>query len=286
MAMTKKDRKKHNPFKIWKNPIRWYAWFLDAQITAEEPTDIIEMNVEIKKGEKEGAAIIPCSIFTVAHAIDLNPSLLKKKTGKITEIPINGKVEVAYNPNEDILLLNSDEKIIKQRPLTPKDEEYEKCGNCGQKVVVAQVTQTRYRSCPKVEVELSHPVTEDVIIPMNFGINIDEIKSITKTREIFLVIASLMILMIFCAYAPIFFPNMSDGIATWQPSEAVQLLMIQLSYGIMLPGLLFFMTFFLLVPLLYASWATRKWWKSVEKTMKVYDARQIKVYNQHYPSVK
>lgn len=60
-----------------RNPLRWYIEKVKSCIEPTNPTHNINMNVEIPVGEKEGRALIPCSIYTMTHIIDVNPSLVR-----------------------------------------------------------------------------------------------------------------------------------------------------------------------------------------------------------------
>jgi len=294
MAMNPKDEKKHNPYNILKNPMRWYAWRLDASITANEPDVIIRMDVPINKGEKEGAAIIPCSLYTVSHGIDLNPSLLKKNTGEVKEIPQKEAEDgFAYDPAKELLVLQENEKITSQRDLNPSDDEYLACGKCGQKVTVAQVRQTRYRSCPKVEVELSSPAPENLLIPMQFGVNRDDIKRSIRWRGITGFLLGTYAFLAVLIYSPLVFPN---GVPLISPawawvtahlsgvnqailaSNAGSMWIERFIYGLFIPGFLAFGVIEAFVPLAYGMWSTGRWWHLVEKSAVPYDERNIKVF--------
>ena len=120
------------------------------------------MNVEIKKGEKKGVAWVPCSFETISYGIDVNPSLVRKKTGKkIKDLPLDEKF--SYHSKTEKLKLEDDEEV--------QLEEVAPCPHCGQKLVVSEVCTTKYRSCPLVEITLSTPVDTDVVIPVKFGFN-------------------------------------------------------------------------------------------------------------------
>jgi hypothetical protein len=155
---------------------RFYQKEFVESVLPEEPDHAVMMNIEIKKGETFGEVIVPCTLYTLNHAIDLNPSLIKKKTKEVIK---NFKVgeKVTYNPDEAEIILTEEEKKRSPALEIEQLEEYESCPYCHQKAVIATVKQTRYRSCPKVGVELSSPAEADVVIPVQYGIRKGDIKT-------------------------------------------------------------------------------------------------------------
>jgi len=151
-------------YKIWKNPFRWYRNVLRNSIEPTDPTHRINMYVEIQKGKTEGRDLIPCAIYTMDHQIDVNPSLIRKKDKKfLKKLPLNKKIE--YDSKKYDVILTKDEKN-KGYVLT----ELERCKHCGSRIVIAEVAETRYRSCPDVKVRVSDPAKDNLIIPVHFGV--------------------------------------------------------------------------------------------------------------------
>lgn len=154
--------------KLWEK--FWNKAFV-SQITPVEPTHKVKMNIEIKKGQIEGTVLVPCAIYTLTHGIDLNPSLIKKKTKEVVKNFKFGE-KIAYDPKtEKVVLTEEEKKMLEENPDKKIEwEEYERCPHCGQKAVVATVSETRYRSCPSIAVKLSDAAKEDVVIPVEFGL--------------------------------------------------------------------------------------------------------------------
>jgi len=139
------------------------SWFFDKINRPNNINTVATMNVEIKKGEKKGEAWVPCTFETLSYGIDINPSLVKKKKPtKIRNLPVDEKF--IYHPDTEEVQLDEDERLEEY-------DEVERCSHCGQPAIVAEVKSTKYRSCPLVEIELSNPATQDLIIPVNFGFN-------------------------------------------------------------------------------------------------------------------
>ena len=132
----------------------------------KEATHTVSMDIVIKKGEKTGKALVPCSIYTLSHEIDLNPTLVVKKTGEVKKVPL-GRTFL-FHPDEEKLILEKGERVANW-------QEEERCPHCNRKIVIAEVAETRYLSCPEIRVSLSDPVSEDVKIPAKFGVRVREI---------------------------------------------------------------------------------------------------------------
>lgn len=143
------------------NLIKGYADWVKKSIIPEEPTHTIEMDILIRRGDKTGRALIPCAIYTLTHSVDLNPSLVMKRTKQeIRELPVNQPF--SYHPESERVKLEDNERI--------EWREEERCAHCSKKLVIAEVSETRYRSCPEISITLSDPVKEDTKIPATFGI--------------------------------------------------------------------------------------------------------------------
>lgn len=146
------------------NPIKWYIGKVKNSIEPTNPTHRINMSVEIPVGEKEGRALIPCSIYSMDHMIDINPSLIRKKDKKIIKnIPTDENIK--YDPEKFDVVLTKEEKeggyVL---------NEIDRCPHCGLKTVIAEVAETRYRSCPDIKVRISDPAKENLVIPVKFGV--------------------------------------------------------------------------------------------------------------------
>jgi len=135
-------------------------------VNPKEATHTVSMDIVIKKGEKTGKALVPCSIYTLSHEIDLNPTLVVKKTGEVKKVPL-GRTFL-FHPDEEKLILEKGERVANW-------QEEERCPHCNRKIVIAEVAETRYLSCPEIRVSLSDPVSEDVKIPAKFGVRVREI---------------------------------------------------------------------------------------------------------------
>mgnify|MGYP001615598896 FL=1 len=178
-----KKKRLYKTIKFFKHPIKNYKNCIKQTIIPKPYSHRIIMPITIKKGEQSGTALIPCTIYAMDHSIDLNPALIRKKDRKLLKYfkpnkkykyiadeeikgyHTDGK-KVFYNPNDCILELTEDEKE-KGYFLS----ELERCKKCGQKLVMAEVKATRYRSCPLVQVKLGDKAKEDITIPVEFGVN-------------------------------------------------------------------------------------------------------------------
>lgn len=151
--------------KFFRNPIKWYVQEVKTCI---EPTSLkhrIRMNIDIKKGETKGRALIPCAIYSFDHSIDLNPALIRRKDGKkVKDLPVNKNI--SYDSKKYDVQLTKEEK-----KLGYKLEQLESCKHCGQRLVIAEIAETRYRSCPDIKVRVADKAKEDLRIPVDFGIN-------------------------------------------------------------------------------------------------------------------
>jgi len=150
---------------MW-NPLRCYLNWIRGSVNPKEATHTVSMDIVIKKGEKTGKALVPCSIYTLSHEIDLNPTLVVKKTGEVKKVPL-GRTFL-FHPDEEKLILEKGERVANW-------QEEERCPHCNRKIVIAEVAETRYLSCPEIRVSLSDPVSEDVKIPAKFGVRVREI---------------------------------------------------------------------------------------------------------------
>lgn len=150
---------------------KFKAHMVESVTKIPEPTHECEMVVKIEKGKTSGTLIIPCAVYTLTHSIDLNPSLIKKATGERVKSFAVGE-KIAYDPDiYDVKLSEAEKKKgVKLR-------ELERCPNCGQKIVIAEVAETRYMSDPAITVRLSDPAPETLYIPVKFGIIDKEVRN-------------------------------------------------------------------------------------------------------------
>lgn len=237
-------------YKFYKNPIKWYINLVKNSIEPTNPSHKVTMKVEIPKGKKEGRALIPCAIYTMDHSIDVNPSLIKKKDKKfIKHLPTNKKLE--YDPRKYDVILTEDEKN-KGYVL----EELERCKECGSRVVIAEIAETRYRSCPDVKVRISDKAKEDLIIPIEFGIR----KSQVYTQLIFPLILDLLFIYAFLEFFGISF---FDKLGIFPLFEIFPLI-VKISLGLLI-GIFFLHC---LVFSHYKLYKLYKWYNKVNPTLK------------------
>jgi hypothetical protein len=238
---------------FWKNPIKWYQ---KQVLDSVEPTTLthrIRMNIDIPKGDTKGRALIPCTIYSFDHSIDLNPALIRKKDGKVMkEFPVN--TQYSYDSNKyDVQL--TEEEIKNGYTL----EELEKCEHCGQRLVIAEVAETRYRSCPDIKVRVSDPAKEDLKIPVDFGINKTDV---VAGMWAWAVIDGLIIAMLL----PVLF-NLNWGqwlaqkIVAFTPSPILTA-MLWVSVAVCS-----FLVSITLVKIHYKSYRLWKWWNEVKDTV-------------------
>lgn len=163
------------------------AKIINNHLNAEPPLwydMIVTLNINISKGSDYGYVHVPCAFETLTHSIDLNPSLIHKKSrefieffnpkedwkfiedAKIENYRINKKKKkVVYNPAKFMIELSKAEKKAGFYL-----DEIERCSHCGQKTVIAEVKETTYKSCPIIGVKLSDKAAEDLVIPVKFGV--------------------------------------------------------------------------------------------------------------------
>lgn len=192
-----------------KNPIKAYTDYIKHSIVPQPYSHQVKMNINIKQGEQYGTALIPCTIYAMDHSLDMNPALIRKKDKAVAQcfdpkrykftqdktidtFEVNQHNVVRYNPNNYVLELTEQEKAKGYR-LT----ELERCKHCGQKLVVAELAQTRYKSCPSISVKLGDNAKEDLVVPVQFGVNKADITSIYWLTPIFyltIILATAMLL--------------------------------------------------------------------------------------------
>ena len=155
--------------KFLQNPLKWYISKIKDSIEPTNPTHKISMSVEIPKGQTEGRALVPCAIYTMDHEIDTNPALIRKKDRKVVKTYPTNK-HIKYDPKKYDLVLTDNEKKNRYELI-----EIERCPHCGLKTVIAEVAETRYRSCPDIKVRVSDPAKENLVIPVDFGVRKSQI---------------------------------------------------------------------------------------------------------------
>jgi len=178
-----------NPFHpktLW----RRYVRYIQHSIIPKPYSHEVKMNLVIKAGQKTGTALIPCTIYAMDHSIDLNPALIRKKDRKtvafvpakrgLKAIQVDDDPDFDYKIDGKKLFYNSAKYAVE---LTDEETEkgfsmeavtlaeYERCPSCQQKVVLAEVNQTRYRSCPSITVMLADPAKVETVVPVQFGVN-------------------------------------------------------------------------------------------------------------------
>lgn len=238
--------------KIWQNPIRWYLQTVKDSV---EPTTLshrIRMNIDIKKGATKGRALIPCAIYSYDHSIDLNPALIRRKDKKvIKQLPVNKNI--SYDSNKFDVQLTKNEKKLGYTL-----NEIEKCKHCGQKLVIAEIAETRYRSCPDIKVRVASKAKEDLKIPVDFGINrSDVIYGMTAWIVLDLITVFLVFSMItgFSLATPLnnFFSSM--------PSTVMKTICW------VLIGFMGLMWFVAISRIHYKAFRLWKWWNEVKHTV-------------------
>jgi ribosomal protein S27AE len=268
---------KHGLLNFLQHPIRSYVNSIKHSILPKPYSHQVKMNVLIKKGQKSGTALIPCSIYAMDHSIDLNPALIRKKDkkplvyinpkDKVTFVEDESidtyeieKKKIRYNPNNIVVTLTDDEQKKGYELQQVKLEEYERCTRCGQKVVLAEVAQTRYRSCPEIHVKLADPAKADTTVPVEFGVN----KADIITWPMVAVFGILSIVWITIA---MMWPNWAIGLLG---TGSGPLINTPLWVGnAMRAVLIIFLWVFLVPRLIYKPITLIRWYKSVKKDMKV-----------------
>lgn len=234
------------PLNLWNK----YKQHMKDSIIPKEYSHQVTMNIEIPKGEKQGHALIPCQIYAMDHSIDLNPSLIRKKDKKIIKHLKLGK-RIEYDSETYDVVLTKEEKNLGYEL-----EELERCDKCGNKIVIAEVAQTRYRSCPDVWVTLSDIAKESIIIPVKFGVNKKDI--LTAYWLLPITITGLALITIDFLGIKIL-----PTIATGQISIATGQILFTILFGAMLAALwLYFMP-----RLIYKNYKLIQWYNTIKHTL-------------------
>lgn len=240
--------------KFLQNPIRWYINKIKNSIEPTNPTHKISMSVEIPKGETEGRALIPCTIYTFDHEIDTNPALIRKKDKRmVKKYPTSKKIK--YDPKKYDLILTDKEKK-KGYELV----EIERCPHCGLKTVIAEVAETRYRSCPDIKVRVSDKAKEDLVIPVNFGVRKGQI------------IAGIVIPFIFDALLIYFFMVNFYGVNILNNLTS-KIISVLPGIGYFVIGTLMLFCLHIIVLAHYKGYKIFKWYSKVKPTL-----REVKDY--------
>lgn len=237
--------------KFIKHPIKSYFKGIKHSVIPEPYSHSVKMNILIKKGQQSGTALIPCVIYAMDHSIDLNPALIRKKDKKIVKIYKSGK-KIRYNSNEYDLELTEDERnkgyVLR---------ELERCKHCGQKLVLAELKQTRYRSCPSIEVKLADPAKKDISIPVEFGVNKSDIINHYWSTPIIVFITIILTLILFGV-------NILEKISISGNSyEVPSIISISILFL-----LLSFLWLYLVPRTCYKTYKLFKWYYKVKPTMK------------------
>jgi len=231
------------------NPIKWYIHKVKNSIEPTNPTHRINMSIEINKGQTEGRALIPCSIYSMDHEIDTNPSLLRKKDKKIIKNILTNE-NIKYDPEKFDVVLTKEEKeegyVL---------NEVDRCPHCGLKTVIAEVAETRYRSCPDIKVRISDPAKENLVIPVKFGVRKGQILFTMFTPFVF---------DIFLIWILLTFKYPSLNILGESINKLVQFNII-IGIVMIVPVALF--VFHIGVLCHYKAYKLSKWYKSVKQTL-------------------
>lgn len=239
--------------KIWQNPIKWYVNAVKGSIEPSNLSHRIRMHIDIPKGQTKGRALIPCAIYSYDHGIDLNPALIRRKDGKkIKELPVNKNI--SYDSKKYDVQLTKEEK---KKGFTL--EEIERCKHCGQRTVIAEIAETRYRSCPDIKVRVADKAKEDLRIPVDFGIN--------KT-DVYVGMWSWLVVDVILAYVVL------NSVFKWDPiakglGAITSAAPTFVSYGLMLP-LVIIATGIATISIAqfhYKAYALWKWWREVKHTV-------------------
>ena len=237
--------------KIWKK----YINHIKNSVIPKPYSHSVKMNVEIKKGKKEGTALIPCTIYAMDHSIDLNPSLIRKKDKRLIKNFKPGE-KIKYNTKKYDVLLTKNE-INKGYIL----RELERCDKCGQKVVISELKQTRYRSCPSIKIKLGDKSKENVIVPVNFGVNKSDITSSYWVTPLLILISlygSLLIL----------FPTTFSLNNIHYASVSISSLTVKIIQYSIIGVVLAFLWLYVIPKKIYGFWALHKWYKHIKPTLK------------------
>jgi hypothetical protein len=242
-----------------KNPLKWYMKRLRESVEPKSATHDISMNVQIPKGKIQGRSLVPCTIYTLSHSIDLNPSLIKRKDRSVVkELPANKKID--YDPKKYDVVLTEEEK--KQGYVL---KELERCKHCGGKVVIAEVAETRYRSCPDIRVRVSDKAKENLVIPVKFGIRRPEIRA-RLIFTIFINVVMLFIILNLLFNVDLlggFGKAVNLGITHIIPSNMIGKI---ISYSLASLGLLIFLHF--MVTINYGTYRMYSWYLKVKPSLR------------------
>lgn len=233
----------------------------------------VKMNIPIKKGEQSGTALIPCTIYAMDHSIDMNPSLIRKKDNKtikyfdpdkfrfvqdnsIDTYEVTKKV-VRYNPNNFVLELSEDEKLQGYHL-----SELDRCKKCGQKLVVAEVKQTRYRSCPSVNVKLGDKSKEDLIVPVEFGFNKSDVMACWWLYPIMIGMCAIFTASIF-GYNPVVF-DLSDSAVQGMLAKIIPVAILKTLTYIVIGLVLATIWLYLIPKMIYKGYRILSWYYKIK----------------------
>lgn len=250
--------KKNKFVKTITAPFRAYVRYIKHSIVPKPYSHQVKMNINIKKGQQSGNALIPCTIYAMDHSIDMNPALIRKKDKKVMKYYKPGQ-KIKYNSNNYTVELTKEEKeqgyVLR---------ELERCKHCGQKLVIAEVEQTRYRSCPSINVKLGDKAKQDLVVPVQFGVNKADITSSYFVVPIFLsiiVLGTLSLLGInwtkYLTFALDKIPNVTFSAGA---SSVITIVVTALFLG--------FLWLYMVPLMLYKNIKLLQWYYQVKPTMK------------------
>ena len=165
------------------NPIAW--WKNQAEKSFLPPADAvthtITMDVVIEKGQTEGRVVIPADFDAYVQDVDLNPTLVKKvKSIDWENKKLKEKMEekkIRDFPRDTPVIVHEGEEVRVNSNEEVEYEEMEHCPNCGQKVMVATVSEIRHQRDPVFTIKITDPALETLKIPVKFGFSIGDIRS-------------------------------------------------------------------------------------------------------------
>lgn len=216
----------------------------------------VKMNIVVKKGQRSGTALIPCAIYAMDHSIDLNPALIRKKDRKLIKMYKPGQ-KIKYDSNNYVVELTDDEKkkgyVLR---------ELERCKHCGQKLVISEVKQTRYRSCPSIEVKLGDPAKEDTVVPVEFGVNKSDITNMYWATPLLIIGCVWLSLIFLLGHDPLSAFAMEHPIVNFSDSTS---LIIAWVLKIALVGFIWV----LFIPtLLFKTYSLLKWYYQIKGSLR------------------
>lgn len=239
------------------NPIKSYINYIKHTIIPKPYSHQVKMNIVIKKGQKEGTALIPCTIYAMDHSIDLNPALIRRKDKKIVKYfqpkkklnfiedekietyHIDGK-NIYYNPNQFIVECTEEETNKGYKLQKVILEEFKRCNKCGQKLVLSEVKATRYRSCPSIKVKVGDKAKNETVVPVQFGFNKTDITRLYWTLPvIFLIFIWWSLNMLGINIMPSFNISFLSSTSAINTAKIINWLVFIMIWGYIVPVMIF-----------------------------------------------